>query len=356
MNTDANHLPELTERQEKILTLIVKEYTNRSEPVGSRLLADQYLGSISSATIRNEMARLEELGLLAAPHTSAGRIPTEAGYRYFVKRLLSVAEQELPDVEKRLIAEQFERTPGDMDAWMRMAVNTLARTTRSAALVTPPRSTLSRFKHLALISTHGRMVMMVLVLQSGDVRQQMLTLTEGLNQEQLTAIANKFNATYTGMTADQLRTAAAQDSVLEREILELIADTLEDFDQTPQQLMYRDGLSDMLVEFQDTEGAQQAVRVIEGQSGLEPIISTIHNQAIGEVRVMIAGEGRWDQIRHLGMVWSRYGVRGKAVGTLIIVGPTRMRYGRAISAAGYVAGLMSNLMIEAYGNPDEDEG
>src|SRR2546426_6912542 len=98
MNPDAAELPKLTERQERILALIVREYISRPEPVGSKYLAEHFLTNVSSATIRNDMALLEELGLVVAPHTSAGRVPTEAGYRYFVKRLLD--ESELPAEEK----------------------------------------------------------------------------------------------------------------------------------------------------------------------------------------------------------------------------------------------------------------
>lgn len=118
MYLDANNMPELTDRQERILSLIIREYTNKPEPVSSKFLAETYLANLSSATIRNEMARLEELGLLAAPHTSAGRVPTEAGYRYFVSRLLA---DELPAEEKSSIAAAFNTLSRDLESHLRVA-------------------------------------------------------------------------------------------------------------------------------------------------------------------------------------------------------------------------------------------
>src|SRR6266852_9140634 len=134
MTPDAIEPTQLTERQEKILALVVHEYINKPEPVGSKYLSERFLTNLSSATIRNDLAVLEELGYLAAPHTSAGRVPTEAGYRYFVKRLLD--DSDLPSEERNSIADQFSRAPTDLDEWMRLAASTLARTSRSAALVT----------------------------------------------------------------------------------------------------------------------------------------------------------------------------------------------------------------------------
>jgi heat-inducible transcriptional repressor len=350
MTVDVSNLPELTERQERILAMIVREYTHKPEPVGSKFLSENFLPNMSSATIRNDMARLEELGLLSAPHTSAGRIPTEAGYRYFVKRLMVEDERQLPVEEKRSIAKEFQNVPNGLEGWMRLAVVTLARTSRGAAVVTPPRSVVNLYKHLALISTHAQMVMLVLVLQGGDVRQQMLTLANALPQEALSAVANHLNSTCEGLNGEQVRTRGRMlENELEREILEVIADILDTADGHQLALTYRDGLSDVLLEFGDNEGAQQALRIMEERTVLHNILTEALDQEIGRVQVVIAGDGRWEEVRHLSIVLSHYGVQGQALGTLVVFGPTRMRYGRAISAVGYVAGLISHLMIGAYG-------
>lgn len=349
MTTDVTDSPELTERQERILSLIVREYTNKPEPVGSKYLAETYFTNLSSATIRNDMARLEELGLLAAPHTSAGRIPTEAGYRYFVKRLLAQTDHQLSPEEKVSIAQELDSASDSLENCLRVAVVVLARTAQSAALVTPPRAVArqkSRYKHLALIATQGRLVMMVLVLQGGDVRQQMLTLAEVVPQDTLSAIANRLNAQCEELTSDHIRSHTF-DNPLEREIVEIIADTLDEADRVP--YIYRDGLTQMLQEFTESEGVQQVLRLVEERSALDALMTDTLDQEVGRVKVVIAGDGRWQEVRHLGIVLSRYGVRGHVIGTMAVLGPMRMRYERAISAVGYVAGLMSDRMLNVYG-------
>ncbi|MEP7289995.1 MAG: heat-inducible transcriptional repressor HrcA [Chloroflexota bacterium] len=351
MNRDAASSTNLTERQENILALVVREYTNNLEPISSKHLADLYLTSISSATIRNELAVLEELGYVIAPHHSAGRIPTEAGYRYFVKRLLDDGELgELPIEEQKNITERFSQAPVDVEQWMQLAVSTLARTSNGAALVTAPRAFSSQFKHIELISTQGRLVLMVLVLYGGEVRQQLLTLAEALSQEALSAAALHLNTICDGLTGEQVKARSrAADNELEREMLEIITDALEESDHKQYVVTYREGLSDVLPQFTESQGAQQVLRLMEERHLLAGILSEALDQSVGRVTVVIAGEGRWSEITHLSMVLSRYGVNGQATGTLGVLGPTRMRYGHTISAVRYVAGLMSGLLVNVYG-------
>jgi heat-inducible transcriptional repressor len=190
MSIDASQLPELTRRQEEILTLIVRNYTQAVEPVASKQLVET-LG-VSSATIRNEMAVLEELGYVSAPHTSAGRVPTEMGYRYFVKYL--VKNGDLTNAEQTHIVEKLQNLALVGDQWMRATATILARTAGSASLVTPPLAETSRYKHLELISIQGRLVLMVLVLHGGTVQQRMLNLAEPVPQDTLSNVATLLNS------------------------------------------------------------------------------------------------------------------------------------------------------------------
>src|SRR3990172_8889224 len=146
----------LNERQETILALIIHEFIEHAEPVGSKRLVERYGLGVSSATVRNEMTVLTEAGYLRQPHTSAGRVPTEQGYRYFVRGLLG--ETDLPAEEKRLIRHQFHQfhqAPVDMEEWVRLAASVLAHHSRVASLVTAPRPDRTPFKHLELIPTHN---------------------------------------------------------------------------------------------------------------------------------------------------------------------------------------------------------
>lgn len=345
---DEPTLAQLTDRQENILALIVRAYVTRPEPVGSKSLTEMGISS-SSATVRNEMAVLEELGYISQPHTSAGRIPTETGYRYFVRRLLH--DSELTADEQKTIADQFQARTGDLEAGLRLAVATLARTTHGAALVTKPQTASGQFKHIELISTQGRLVLMVLVMYGGTVRQQMLTLAETLAQDALSAAATRLNALCDKLNHDQIRQKARiLDTLLDRELMELVAETMTDHDSIPA-VAYREGLTGIVSEFEASEGVQQAVRVMEEGSLLGAIVGDQVGAQVGEVKVVIGGEGRWEEIRHLSIVLTRYGVDNQMTGMIGVLGPTRMRYGRAIASVRYVAGLMSGMLVNWYGEP-----
>lgn len=350
MTTDDTHLPELTRRQEEILSLIIRAYTNSPEPVSSKYLADNFNLSVSSATIRNEMAVLEELGYIYAPHTSAGRVPTENGYRYFVKRLIT--PNDLTAAEETRIAERLSSSPLATEQWLNLVATVLARTVQTAALVTPPVAETSRFKHLELISIQGRLALMVLVTQQGIVHQQMLTLTEPVPQARLSEAADRINALMSGVGANEVRVKSVQLLLLEREIAEIVADLMEKADSNQVRLVYRHGLSDIISSFPHNQGAQQAIRVFEERAFLNMILHDVLTPILNSVQVVIAGNGRWEELSHLSMVLSRYGIPGQASGAVGILGPTNLNYGRAISAVTYVSTLMTDLLTTMY-DPDD---
>lgn len=340
-------MQQLSERQETLLGLIIRDYIDQGAPVGSKGLVDGYHLSISSATVRNEMAVLTDMGYLRQPHTSAGREPTEAGYRYFVQRLLG--EVELPMAEKRLISHQFYQARQDMDQWMHLAASVLARHARGASLVTAPRPQQVRFKHLELIATHGHMVLLVLVLGSGDVRQQMLTLAETFSQEALTESANRINAVCVGGDSEGVVAQAASLSPFEQEIARLVSEVMRKTESFSAGEVFRDGMTNVLVEpdFAASESARQALRVLEERPYLEEFMAKVLSSHIGGIEVVIGGE-EWQELKDCSMVVARYGVVGQASGAMGVLGPQRMAYGRVISTVRYVAGLMSDMMDELY--------
>lgn len=338
----------LTERQETVLALIVHEYIENARPVGSKRLVNRYSLGVSSATVRNEMAALTDMGFLRQPHTSAGRQPTEAGYRYFVGRLLG--DTDLPDAEKRLISHQFHQANRDVEQWVRLAGSVLAQHSQVASLVTAPLPASAILKHLELIGTQGRQVLMVLVLEGGDVRQQMLTMSEVIGQDRLRQTAEQITQRCGGRDAGGIRAQATRFDELGREIASLAAETLERADEFASGEIHRDGLANVLgqPEFANTDSGRQALRLLEEQSLLEEVLAKALSPTVGGVQVVIGGEGAWEELREYSMVLARYGATGYATGTLGVLGPTRMPYGRSISAVRYVAGLMSDLVIEAF--------
>jgi len=339
----------LSERQKLILALVIRYYIDSAMPVGSAHLVQRFKLSYSSATVRNEMQTLTEMGFLRQPHTSAGRVPTEEGYRYFVRQLMG--HTELPTTTKRTIAHQFYQAGHDVDHWMRLAASILAHHSQAASLVTAPHAEQARFKHLELIGTRGRQVLMVMVLSGGEVRQQMLSLAEPVSQEQLSEAAAKITALCGGLTPEGIVGLTAQMDALEKDVVKLVMDDMRHSLDILGGEVYRDGLTHVLAEpeFAEVEVARNALRILEERSLLEDLLNrTIMNDAIGGVQVLIGGEGNWEELRDCSMVLARYGVAGLATGTLGVLGPIRMAYGPTISTVRYVAGLLSDLVVDLH--------
>jgi heat-inducible transcriptional repressor len=340
-------MTEMTPRRQAVLGLLIRSYIDRGQPVGSKAFVEGYGLGISPATIRNEMAVLEGLGFLTHPHTSAGRVPTEHGYRYFVQHLLG--ETELPLNEQYMIRHQFHQAGLELDQWLSLAVAVLAHTTRKAALATPPRASESRFKHLELISLHDTLVLMVLVLQGGTVKQQMLNLEQPLEQEPLSRISNQLNEIFAGLSGDRISALLETLPALPQQIGLIVGEVLALVDRQSNPI-YRDGLMHILEEPALLENGQvrQMVQALEGSFLVDVVTTAAQPLEIGGVQVLIGGEGRWHELTELSLVLSRYGVEGGASGLLGVVGPTRMTYDRIIGAVRYVSGLMTDLVSDCY--------
>lgn len=339
----------LTERQKILLSTIVHEFISEPEPVSSKRLVSSTKLNVSSATIRNEMAVLEDLGYIRSPHTSSGRVPTEKGYRYFVQQLIENPELPRPQVE--IIQSHFQEAPLEINARMKQATVILAQQTHAAALVTEPRlHYANRFKHLQLIGVKGRLVMMILVLNAGHVHQQMLVMAEPIPQE----VLSQTSETLTRMARDQNAAGVVEHarnlSLLARDIAELAADAMYQMDELGGRVRYRAGLSNILSDVEQY-GAQQALRLFEGQNELDSMLDDMVDNEIGTVNVIIAGEDRWEELSHLGMVLGRYGT-GSIMGVVGVVGPTRMSYGQAIPTVSYVSELLSRFLTDVHSDDE----
>ena len=338
-------MPELTERQKTLLLLIIRDYIESAQPVGSKRLVEHYHINISSATIRNEMAALTDMGYLRQPHTSAGRVPTEEGYRYFVSQMMHQAE--LPESVQATIAHQFHQSGPDIDQWMTLAASILAHQSQGVSVVTAPHTDKAIYKHVELISTQGRQVLMVLVLVGGEVSQQILTLSEPVSQERLSQTASRLNKLLAGLAMGAIAALQARSDALDQDILMLI---LQEFRRTASRVsgeIYTDGLTNVLAEpeFAESDEARRALRLFGERSTLRDLIArTASNSNVGGLQVLIGGEGGWEELRQCSMVIARYGVPGLATGTLGVLGPMRMSYARTIPTVRYVAGLLSDLV------------
>ena len=338
-------LPGLSERQERILAVLVQSYCEHPEAISSQHLADHSDLNVSAATIRNEMAILEQHGYIVAPHPSAGRIPTERGYRYFVSSLLG--EHELQPQEQRQIERKFRSVPSRSEAWLQLAASMLASRVNAASLVTPPVAIDARLKHVQLIAIQEHLVLLVLVTQQGSVHQRMLNLGESLAQEQLSQIASMVNEECANYSAHLIRIKAIGLPTFQRDVLELLAELL-DQDANHVRTVYRGGLHEILTAFPDQEGSQQALRVFEEEAILNWILGEFAQPQVNHVRVVIASEGRLDELSRLTLVLSHYGLPDKAIGTVGVLGPMHLNYSRAISTVRYISHQLTGLIEELY--------
>ena len=348
---------ELTSRCRQVLSIVVQEYTQSAQPVSSNTITKYGLG-VSAATIRNDMAALERAGLLIQPHTSAGRIPTDAGYRYFVHHLLS-DKGELNLAEQRTIRREFRHMRQEMDQWLRLSTSILARTSQIAALATAPRSAQCHFKHIELVGIQDTKVLVVLVLQAGTVKQQLLDLDEPMDQDELRKISNELNHHLGGLGLDAISQTFSDLSVFACEIALLVVKIMQRLDNHIGGHIYRDGLSLILEspEFAGNNSIQNLVRVFEERTLLQQVVEQYNDDGYhitssedDQVHVMIAGDGLFAELAETSLILGRYGVLDQATGVLGVIGPLRMSYARNISAVRFVATLMSEIVEEMYGS------
>ena len=342
-----NNMNELTDRQKILLTLITHEHINSAMPVGSKMLVERYNVGLSSATVRNEMSVLTDLGYLRQPHTSAGRVPTEEGYRFFVGRLVN--EREIPLSIRRTITHQFYQMRNEVEQWVKLAGSILADQSKAASLITAPHPTLARLKHVEFIATRGRQVLMVLVLMGGEIRQSILTLTENVDQERLSQIAKQIIENFQGFDVEKITQNKESDNVLKKDILDWVVKELQLADSLVSGELFLDGITNVMSEpeFIDSDEARKTLKVLEERSMLQDVIArSIQNGDDGSVQVLIGGDSAWEELKHCSIVLSKYGAPGVAFGTVGVLGPVRMPYAQTISAVRFMSGILSDLVSE----------
>lgn len=336
----------LSHRAETILKSIVGQYIARATPVPSQRIINDYELRVSPATIRNEMAHLEQEGYITRPHPSAGSIPSDKGYRYYVDGLSDV---KLPLAEQRLISHLFHQVETELEEWLSLAATLVAQLARNMAIVTKPKPVDCQFKHLELVALRDSLALIVLILYGARIRQQLITFNQVISQPELTAIANKLNAAYSGLTTPQVLAKNLDLSPIERQLTNCLVKIMQAEDKQEYDELYLDGLHFMLnqPEFAHSQRILALTELIDRRSLLRIILP--QGLATQGVQVIIGKENKAEVIHNYSVVISRYGLPNQAVGTIGVIGPTRMPYARTISTVGYVASVLTGLVAELYG-------
>jgi heat-inducible transcriptional repressor len=341
----------LTPREETILTSIVRQYIERALPVSSTSVLEECGLEVSSATVRNDVARLEEEGYILRPHHAAGSVPSDVGYRYYVGTL---RRTQLPLEEQFLINHLFHQVEDKLEEWLNLAATLLARQTRSVAVVTAPRPAASRVKHIELVSLQPQLALAVLVLEGAKVRQQLLNFDDVKSQEDLSRLSARLNRLFTGLDAAGVRARSATLSKDEGFVTENLLRMMEAEDQRGSREMFLDGWHYLLSqpEFSHSERLAGLMNLAEERKLTE--IMSAGTEA--GVQVFIGRENRAEAIKDCSLLISGYGLPDETLGTVAVVGPTRMAYQRAISVLSYISSLISLLVAELYGaSPEHPE-
>jgi heat-inducible transcriptional repressor len=339
-------------RSQAILRAVIEEYVVSATPVGSQALVDRYRLGVSSATVRAILAELEAAGLLTHPHTSAGRVPTERGYRFFVESIVDSAPVE--PVEQLMIRHQFGQVEYASEQWFRLAATTLASLTRSAGLATPAKPDSAHLRHLDLVAISDRTASLILVLREGALKQIVFALEDPVEQHQLTNVANYLNEILDGRTAREARRVldaidpANPGLDLPRRVGDRVVGALEEFDAAAIEELFSDGLLNVMEapEFAQSEKLRRVFAALENRTYLAELIAGVAGS--NRVRVYIGHENPAEEMADVSLVLAPYGDPERAVGVVGVLGPTRMAYPQAIGTVRFVSGLMNELVDHMY--------
>jgi len=342
----------LSARAGTILNSIVGQYIARTVPVPSQIIASDPELEVSPATVRNEMAYLEQEGYLIRPHTSAGCIPSDKGYRYYVESMENVT---LPPAEQRLISHVFHQAEKEVEAWLHLTASLLARLAQNVAVVSLPKSADCKLKHMELLALQDSLALAVVVLPGARVKQKLITFDQAVFQPTLTAISNKLNTAYSGLTSQQISAKEIELSPLEKQVTDHLIEIMQAEDRQEYEESYLEGWHFMLnqPEFAHSDSMRTLMELLEQRSLLKVIVPTKLSQRA--VHVIIGKENKAKAIQNCSVVISQYGLPDEATGTIGVVGPTRMPYSHTIPTVHYLSSVLSELVAGLYGKEIHSE-
>ncbi|MEE8519447.1 MAG: heat-inducible transcriptional repressor HrcA [Dehalococcoidia bacterium] len=337
--------PTLNLRRQNILEFIVGDYIQTAAPVASQQIAKRHHLQVSPATIRNDMAELEEMGFISRPHTSAGGVPGDMAYRFYVEHAATRARPSRQFED--LVQGAIDADAGDPEEWARHAAWVLSKAVQNVAIATTPRVSNARVKQLQLVHLHEGQALLVVVTQEAKLRQHMVQFPKPVTQEALSELAAHLNVALSGKTAGAIKTAWDAGELrgdLAQPVVTGVLGLIAEEERAAPQRPYREGLRELLSqpEFQTGYSARAAVAVVEDDEALGRIISEAASDQ--DVDVIIGRENRHEPLRPYSVVLAHYGPPGEAMGVIAAVGPTRMDYVGAIANVRYLAEFLSGLV------------
>lgn len=341
-------------RKQQILKAVVADYTETGVPVGSQAIAAKLLASWSSATIRNELATLVEVGYLIQPHTSAGRIPSDRGYRYYVDFLME--EEAVSPSVRRQVDPYLNRPTTNVEDLLEVAAQVLALVTDAVSIVTGPRSLSPRVKHLDVVSLDPRHALLIVLLDGNVLRQQVVELSTTADQGGLSDLAARLNAELHGLDAAEVEALAGGDgdSAVDRhplraEVVGHLAGLMHSIAARQDAVVVHDGVRNLLrqPEFGDVERLQQVLDIVEEERALSQLLTAI--DVADGVQIVIGTENDLQELRSCSLVLTTYRAGEARRGTIGVLGPTRMRYPQVAPRLRYVSQRVGQVIDRMLG-------
>jgi heat-inducible transcriptional repressor len=342
--------PMLTDRQQMLLEMVVDAHVKLGQPVGSKWLAEQSTVDWSSSTIRYELAVLEELGYLYHPHTSAGRIPTDAGYRVFADSLLH--EGPLPSARGSRFELQLSSMRREVDSAMRSTTETLSQVTDLLAAVSAPPLHTATIKHIEVLLLQEQVALVVVITSTGAVTKRAFTFEQALDPGLADWAASYLNERLSGTDLGALtlpsRLESPELSPQEREFLGAISPAFSDLAETVEQTVYVEGAARLVAGrgFDDLSEMNELLRMLERRVSLLSVLRSALDQP--SVYLRIGHENQVPELRSASVVAASYGLGHRTLGTVSVIGPVRMDYRRAIGSVRAAAHALSGFVEEVY--------
>ena len=335
----------LTARQELLLGKVIDEFNATGQPVGSKMLAADPDVQAGPSTVRNELAVLEEQGLLAHPHTSAGRVPTDAGYRYFVDRLLPARQEPRAELQLSLVRRE-------VDEAMRVTTETLSQVTNLLAIVSAPPIATTTVRHVEVLSLQPQVLMVVVITSTGGVSKRVFTFDRPVDPGLADWAGAYMNEQLVGMgVGSRMLQAKLNDPALrptERAFIAQLAPAFTELAMTAESTLYVEGAARLLSEhrFQDVSQLNELLDALERRVSLLGVLSRALDER--DIYVRIGGENEMPALRSLSLVAGNYGLPQRNLGTVSVIGPMRMDYARAIMTVREAALQLSRFVEDIY--------
>ncbi|MCH8108067.1 MAG: heat-inducible transcription repressor HrcA [Chloroflexi bacterium] len=344
----------LSERAGTVLNILIDQYVNTAAPVASEDIARRSATKVSPATVRSAMSQLAEEGYISRPHVSAGGIPSDMGYRFYVESLKEVPP--LPPSVRQTIGDRFHQADIDGDAWSQQCASILSRITANLAIVTVPRASSPRLKHIQLVYLQEALVLLIIVLQETRLLRRLLPLEEGLAQDLLNQTSNTLNERLGGLSYPEIEASKLLFTPLEERFKRDTVVMMREAAYAGAQEHHVEGIRLLLdqPEFSQTSRAKEVVELLDERVLLESVLSEAPQQE--DLAIYIGDENPEDVLRPFGVVVGQYGMADSLGGTICVIGPTRMGYAKVMSAVRYLSSFMSQLIAGAHGGTLPSKG